>query len=129
MKKENNNLNLNPPQINTPEGIIPFLDYVPFGYIRISVDGLILEINRTMLEWIGFVKDEARGKLSINDLVGENSRMEFKRDLSELENSGRLKDSELEIRRKDGTRFFALISGLAAKEKGRQKQVFLVYCL
>ena len=124
MKKENNNLNLNPPQINTPEGIIPFLDYVPFGYIRISVDGLILEINRTMLEWIGFVKDEARGKLSINDLVGENSRMEFKRDLSELENSGRLKDSELEIRRKDGTRFFALISGLAAKEKDGRNRYF-----
>ncbi len=115
MSKENNNLKL--PQNNPPEGILPFLDYVPFGYCRISVDGLIMEINKSLLEWIGYAKEEVRGKFNIKDLLGENSRKEFERCLSELRNAGRLTESELEIRRKDGTKLFALIDGIAVKEK------------
>ena len=100
MKKENNNLNLNPPQINPPEGILPFLDYVPFGYLRISIDGLIMEINKVMLEWSGYSKEEVRGKLTMKDLLGENSIEQFDKDLKELKETGRLVESDLQLKKK-----------------------------
>ncbi len=124
MKKENNNLNLNPPQINPPEGILPFLDYVPFGYLRISIDGLIMEINKVMLEWSGYSKEEVRGKLTMKDLLGENSIEQFDKDLKELKETGRLVESDLQLKKKNDERFFVVVSGLAVREKDGENKYF-----
>jgi PAS domain S-box-containing protein len=95
-------------------------DHAPCGYHSLAGDGLIVEINQTELQWLGYTRDEVVGKLHFQSLLGDADRKTFAEQLPQLRNGDHSRDIEFEIRRKDGSCFHALLN--AVPELGEQGQ-------
>jgi PAS domain S-box-containing protein len=88
----------------------------PGGYHSLDLDGNIIDINETELQWLGYKLEEVVGKLSFQDLLTEKSRAAFQNYSTELMNEGKIAEVDLEMVRKDGSVFPMLISTLALKD-------------
>jgi PAS domain S-box-containing protein len=88
----------------------------PGGYHSLDLDGNIIDINETELQWLGYKLEEVVGKLSFQDLLTEKSRIIFQNYSTELMNEGKVAEVDLEMVRKDGSVFPMLISTLALKD-------------
>lgn len=102
------------------EEIKDLYDNAPCGYHSIDGDGIFLNINNTLLNWLGFSrKDEVIGKLRITNVLSEQSAIEFERLFPIYKEEGYVQDVEFELKRKDETLLPVIISSLALyDEKG-----------
>lgn len=92
----------------------------PIGYHSLDENGVIVEINSTELEWLGYPRDEVIGKKTIFELEASESVEKGKALFEELRKKGHVRHVELEMRRKDGTTFPVLINASAVyDEHGR----------
>ena len=85
----------------------------PCGYHSLDSEGLIIRMNSTELSWLGFTKEEVLGKKKISDMLTRDSLDIFNRTFPLVKKSGRLKNLELEMLRKDGSTFPVLVSATA----------------
>jgi PAS domain S-box-containing protein len=85
----------------------------PCGYHSLDADGMILQINNTELQWLGYTRDEVVNKISINQLLSYKGNNIFKNNFQKFKQCGYLKDLELEMIRKDGTTFPILLNASA----------------
>lgn len=46
----------------------------PIGYVTVAADGLITNVNRTMLDYLSYERDDIVDRLHISDLMDEESR-------------------------------------------------------
>ncbi len=87
--------------------------YAPTGYHSLDKDGTIIRINNTELIWLGYVEHEVVGKLKFTDLITPASRETFYRAFPVFLAQGHITDVELEVIRKDGSTFWALVNATA----------------
>ncbi len=87
----------------TADEIYNLYNNAPCGYHSLDPDGLFLRINNTELKWLGYTRDEVVGRMRFIDLLAPQSRDAYRRGVATLENRGALRDTELRLRRKDGT--------------------------
>ena len=85
-------------------------DNAPCGYHSLDKDGVFLRINSTELDWLGYTRNELIGKKKFSDLITPMYRPIFRKNFSIFKTQGFLRDLELEIIRKDGTTFPALLN-------------------
>lgn len=78
-------------------------DQAPCGYHSVNRDGLIIRMNRTELEWLGYESDEVIGKKKITDLMTPASRATMQVNFPRLLETGLMRDVELEMVRKNGS--------------------------
>ena len=52
-------------------------EQAPCGYLTTTVDGRILKVNRTFLDWLGYVREEVAGKKRFVDLLTVGGRIYF----------------------------------------------------
>jgi PAS domain S-box-containing protein len=88
-------------------------DHAPCGYHSLDPDGLILAINQTELDWLGYKRHELVGKKRFGELLTSNAVALFKERFPRFIEEGRVSDLELEIVRKDGSTFTVSLSGTA----------------
>ena len=50
----------------------------PCGYHSLDADGVVIRINDTELEWLGYSREEIVGKMKFTDLISEESRSVFR---------------------------------------------------
>lgn len=79
----------------------------PIGYITLNREGIIIEVNDTVVELMGF----AKSYLTMNVFslfITSNFKNEFYRILKKTIETGKRQTSELKLTKKDGTTFYAL---------------------
>ncbi len=77
----------------------------PDGYHTLAPDGTFLEINETELRWLGYRREEVVGWLTFDDVTDERGRRAFEHARSLLQEGKEIRELELEMVRRDGTRF------------------------
>ncbi|MBI4938778.1 MAG: EAL domain-containing protein [Nitrosomonadales bacterium] len=90
----------------------------PCGYHSLDNNGTILRMNDTELAWLGYTRDEVAGKMKCTDVLAPEGVQVFRENFQKLKDGGVLRDVELEIIRKDGTKFIGLINATAVYDSG-----------
>ncbi|MGC3973613.1 MAG: PAS domain S-box protein [Nitrospira sp.] len=100
----------------TAEEVQDLYDRAPCGYHSLDVNGLIVAVNQTEVDWLGYTKEELIGKTRFADLMTPASVNLFKQRFPRFIQEGRVKDLEFEIVRKDGSVFTVLLSATAVTD-------------
>jgi PAS domain S-box-containing protein len=96
-----------------------FFDAAPCGLHSLDDRGRFLAVNETELRWLGYEREELLG-LDIAEVLPVESLPVFRERFEQLKRDGRSSDFEVQLVRRDGTRFPALISSSALRaEDGR----------
>lgn len=100
----------------TAEEVQDLYDRAPCGYHSLDSTGLIVAINQTELDWLGYTKEELIGKRRFADLVTPAGVALFKERFPQFIRDGQIKDLEFELIRKDGSTFPILLSATAVTD-------------
>jgi two-component system, NarL family, sensor histidine kinase UhpB len=88
----------------------------PCGYHSLDAEGNIVHINDTELSWLGYERDEIIGKKAFVELLAPESREVFHGSFPKLKAWGWVKDLELVMIRRDGSRLPVLINASAVRD-------------
>ncbi|HZQ61716.1 MAG TPA: PAS domain-containing protein [Casimicrobiaceae bacterium] len=89
----------------------------PCGYHSLDPRGTIIQINDTELQWLGYTRDEVVGRMKLTQLMPEPSAREFNAAFATLKQRGHVRDLQIELQRKDGSTFPALLSATALMDE------------
>jgi PAS domain S-box-containing protein len=87
----------------------------PCGYHSVDNDGVLIAINDTELDWLGYSRAEAIGKLKVTDLIVPENVELYQTTISQIQSQGWVNDVEFQMRRNDGSRLPVLMSARAIK--------------
>ncbi len=87
--------------------------HAPCGYHSLDSEGIIVRINQTELDWLGYSHDEVVGKMAFTDFLSDDSVAVFHENYPRFKEHGVINDLEFELVRKEGSRFFVSLSGTA----------------
>jgi len=81
-------------------------DKSPCGYFSVDSAISFSSVNQTLLNWLGYEREEVMGKLKFEDFLTRDSRSEFistfERDFENFKKEGFVSDLEFDFKRKDG---------------------------
>ncbi|ULA60163.1 MAG: Putative Sensor histidine kinase [Nitrospira sp.] len=100
----------------TAEEVQDLYDRAPCGYHSLDGNGLIVAMNQTEADWLGYTKEELIGKARFADFMTPASVDLFQERFPRFIQEGRVKDVEFEIVRKDGSVFTVLLSATAVTD-------------
>lgn len=90
-------------------------EHAPCGYHCLDENGVILSMNQTELDWLGYTSEElTRSKFT--DLLMPESRQLFEITMSRLKSTGTNHDIELMLHAKDGNAIVVLHSSSVTKD-------------
>lgn len=93
-------------------------DNAPCGYFSADNEGMLIKINETLLQWLGYEKVEIIHKVLVTDLlIGFSGEMNHENFLSELSSKGFIHDIECNIVLKNGISASVIINATAVKNK------------
>jgi diguanylate cyclase (GGDEF)-like protein/PAS domain S-box-containing protein len=75
----------------------------PCGYHSLDAEGMVLRMNRTELDWLGYERDEIVGKKCYFDLSPPESKAEREQSFKKLLSQSALQDHVTVLQRKDGS--------------------------
>jgi PAS domain S-box-containing protein len=78
-------------------------NHAPCGYHSLDKNGVIVQINDTELQWLGYAREEVIGKMNFVDLLTLDSQQIFRNNYRGFKERGFVHDLEYELVRKDGT--------------------------
>ncbi len=85
----------------------------PCGYHSLDRDGLVIRMNDTEIEWLGYGREEVVGKMPFTEFLTSAGIQAFGARFPELMERGWIRDIEVDLVRRDGTTFPVLISSKA----------------
>ncbi|MBN8651030.1 MAG: CHASE3 domain-containing protein [Cytophagales bacterium] len=92
-------------------------DYAPCGYLSVDATTTLINMNQTLLDWMGYKASEVIGRLKYPDLLSEQSKNEFrsrfKQEIDEYQTKGYINGLEFEFMRKDKSIFPVLVNATA----------------
>ena len=91
-------------------------DNAPCGYHSLDSEGRFIEINQTLLQWLGYQKHEIVNTLYFQDVLAEPDRSEYFKRFPQFKEAGYVYDVEMNLLRKDGTEFPVILSSVALKD-------------
>lgn len=86
-------------------------DNAPCGYHSVDKDGIFVRINTTELSWFGYTREELLGRKKFTDICSLHSQELFKREFPGFKERGFLRNLELEVIRKDGSKMTIMLNG------------------
>lgn len=87
--------------------------HAPCGYHSLDAQGIFQRINETELQMLGYQRDEVIGKLNFRTLLTPENQSIFDTNFPQLLAGKTFTDVALELIRKDGSHFPALVSASA----------------
>ncbi len=90
----------------------------PCGYHSLDADGLVLQVNDTELRWLGYQREEVEGRLNFSALIAPASRPAFSQQLAAIQESGGKYSISLEMLRKNGSTYTALVNAAVVRDAG-----------
>lgn len=91
-------------------------NHAPCGYHSLDKHGLIVRINDTELDWLGYAREEVVGRLKIYDLLTPNSAVAVRAGFPTFLQTGVVKDLEVELVRRDGSILSVLLSATVLRD-------------
>ncbi|MBN8655294.1 MAG: PAS domain S-box protein [Anaerolineae bacterium] len=88
----------------------------PTGYHSLNAEGRLVNINQTELNWLGYTREEMIGR-AFTDFITPETVHVFFEFFPIFKQRGWINNLELDLLRKDGTSFPALINATAAKNE------------
>ncbi|HET9052665.1 MAG TPA: CHASE3 domain-containing protein, partial [Cyclobacteriaceae bacterium] len=92
-------------------------DTAPCGYLSVNAELVLSNINKTLLNWLGYTEQQVIGKLKFEDLLTSESKKNFinsfEQDFEVYKNVGYVSDLEFEFQRNDGTSFPVVVNSAA----------------
>jgi len=88
-------------------------NHAPCGYHSLDNSGVIVQINDTELQWLGYAREEVVGKKNFADMITPASQQIFSASYPGFKARGFVHDREYELIRKDGTTFHVSLSATA----------------
>ncbi|MCW3053729.1 MAG: domain S-box/diguanylate cyclase protein [Chthonomonadales bacterium] len=96
----------------------PLLDTAPCGFLSFSDDGIILAVNATLREWLGYPSDAVQGQ-SIETLLPVASRIFYQTHFFPLlKISGKVEEVYFSIRTADGDELPVLVNAVRRERNG-----------
>ncbi len=92
-------------------------EHAPCGYHSLDSDGLVVRMNGTELDWLGYSRDEIVRRIRLVDLVSPPCQAGFLAAFSGLVRSGAKINIESELMRQDGTLLPVQISSVAVTDR------------
>ncbi len=89
----------------------------PCGYYSLNAEGTFIEINDTLLRWLGFTRSLVIGKCSFIDFLTPESKQVFLEKFPTFLTTGYASHLEFEMLRADGSTFWASVSATAEHDK------------
>ena len=96
--------------------ILDLFNNAPCGYQSSDSNGIIIEINDTLLKWLGYKRHEVVGKLPVRNIISPESIQVFQYYFPKLK-SGEIKslyEVEVTYLRKDGSKFTVVANSMGA---------------
>ena len=91
-------------------------DNAPAGYHSLDINGKIMLINQTELNWLGYTREEMIGHL-FSDFLTQESVQTFQQTFPIFKYHGNLSDLELNLVCKDGSVLPVLVNAIAVKDE------------
>lgn len=85
-------------------------DHAPCGYLSVDADLRVVNINQTLLNWLGYTREEVLQHHDLFELIASALRETIQQRLQTLRQGGQTDGMEIELRRKDGSRIQVLAS-------------------
>ncbi|TGK86511.1 PAS domain-containing sensor histidine kinase [Leptospira montravelensis] len=98
------------------ERILDLYNNAPCGYHSLDKNNIIVSINDTELDWLGYTREEIVGNFKFNELLTESSRDKYRLITDSFPNEN-LTGVELEFVRKDKSTFFVSLNTTATFDK------------
>jgi phosphoserine phosphatase RsbU/P len=93
----------------------------PCGYLSTLLDGRIAKINKTLLNWLGYRRDELVGRRSFSDLLNVGGKLYYETHLAPLLSmQGEVGGVALELRAADGTHLPVLVTSAVKTDDAGQ---------
>lgn len=99
--------------------VLDLYDNAPAGYHSLDTSGKFVMVNQTELNWLGYLREELLGQ-PFADFLVESSRQIFADYFPTLKQQGFIRDIELELVRKDGSRLPVLLNASAQLDENGQ---------
>lgn len=100
------------------------LEEAPCGYLSTTLDGTIVQVNRTFERWTGFAREELLGSVRFRDLLSPGGRIYYETHFMPLlRMQGGVEAIALDIVRADGSRLPALINSAVGTDAGGEPRV------
>jgi two-component system sensor kinase FixL len=98
------------------------IERVPVGIYRTTVDGKILEVNSALVRMLGYLsREELLEQTVLSGYVNHEDRVAWR---DEIERNGVVRNFELQLYRKDGSKIWVRDSGRAVKDRSGAVQCF-----
>lgn len=91
-------------------------NHAPCGYHSLNEEGLIIRINDTELNWLGYSRDEVLYKINFIDLLTPESQDIFKQNFSMFKKQGSIKNLVFQILGKEGSIRWVNLNATAIKD-------------
>lgn len=98
------------------EEIEDLYDHAPCGYHSLDEHGMIVRMNHTELEWLGYSREEVVSKMHFPDLLTPDSQQTFRESFPRFLKLGYEYDLEFELKRKDGSVLPILLGATAVRD-------------
>ncbi|MGW6023847.1 PP2C family protein-serine/threonine phosphatase [Streptomyces sp. NPDC055099] len=86
-------------------------EHAPCGYLSTLLDGTIAKINMTLLDWLGYAREDLVGRRAFSDLLTVGGRLHHETHFGPLlQMQGELSGVALELRTADGSRLPVLVT-------------------
>ena len=92
-------------------------DHAPCGYLSLDAQLRLVNINQTLLSWLGYRREEVQEGMDIFQLIDPTWRTAIQGRLMTLLQQGQTEPLEIEVLHKDGRRFHALFSSTAVYDE------------
>jgi len=96
-----------------------YYDNAPYGYHSADGDLMIVDVNTTWLEMLGYKREEVVGVMNVRHMLTPRSATRLEKVYGTFKEAGSLKDLELEFIRKDGSALPVIMSSSAVFEGER----------
>ncbi len=95
------------------EDLLDLYDNAPCGYHSLDPDGLIIAMNQTELDWLGYARHELIGRKHFVELLPPDGVERFEEQFATVMKPGHINGLEFEIVRKSGTQFPVILNASA----------------
>jgi PAS domain S-box-containing protein len=97
------------------------INILPIGYHSVNADAVIIEMNQTLLDWLGYTREEIVGKKRNGDLLHDKlQREKFQDEFETFKKEGCVRNMEFNFTAKDGMAIPILLNSKAVYDKDGQ---------